>query len=146
VFTDAAVIWGHPAAVLTDNGCVYPAAHRGGRAALESELLAPGAVFNHSRPYHPQTCGKVERFHQTLKGFLARQDPASTITALQAQVDRFVAYYNDVRPHRAGERMTPRAAYNARDKARPDGPKTTVGVDTRIRHDVIDPGGKVTLR
>jgi len=42
--------------------------------------------------------------------------------------------------------MTPRAAYNARDKARPDGPKITVGVDTRIRHDVIDPGGKVTLR
>lgn len=114
--------------------------------ALESELLARGIVFKHSRPYHPQTCGKVERFHQTLKGFLARQDPASSIPALQAQVDRFVVYYNDVRPHRARDRMTPRAAYNARDKARPDGPKITVGIDTRIRHDVIDPGGKVTLR
>ena len=146
VFSHAAGIWGYPAALLTDNGCIYTAAHRGGRAALESELLARGIVFKHSRPYHPQTCGKVERFHQTLKTYLAKQQPATDIRALQDQVDRFVAYYNDVRPHRARERMTPRAAYDARDKARPDGPKISVGADTRIRHDVIDPGGKVTLR
>jgi transposase InsO family protein len=146
VFSHAARIWGYPAALLTDNGCIYTAAHRGGRAALESELLARGIVFKHSRPYHPQTCGKVERFHQTLKTYLAKQDPATDISSLQDQVDLFVAYYNDVRPHRARDRMTPRAAYDARDKARPDGPKISVGVDTRIRHDVIDPGGKVTLR
>jgi len=146
VFNLAAAEWGYPAALLTDNGCIYTAAHRGGRAALESELLARGIVFKHSRPYHPQTCGKVERFHQTLKGYLARQDPPATIRELQRQIDRFVAYYNDVRPHRARGRMTPRAAYDARIKARPSGPKITIGADTRIRHDVIDPGGKVTLR
>jgi transposase InsO family protein len=145
-FNHAAAQWGYPAALLTDNGCVYTAAHRGGRAALESELLARGIVFKHSRPYHPQTCGKVERFHQTLKGYLARQDPPATIRQLQRQIDRFVAYYNDVRPHRARGRMTPRAAFDARNKARPSGPKITVGADTRIRHDIIDPGGKVTLR
>src|SRR5438270_64390 len=82
----AAKTWGFPAALLTDNGCVYTAAHRGGRAALEQELLALGIVFKHSRPYHPQTCGKVERFHQTLKTFLAKQPPAATITTLQAQI------------------------------------------------------------
>ena len=146
VFNQAAAIWGYPAALLTDNGCIYTAAHRGGRAALESELLARGIVFKHSRPYHPQTCGKVERFHQTLKGYLGRQDPPETIAGLQTQVDRFIAYYNEVRPHRARDRMTPRAAYDARAKAHPEGPKISVGVDTRIRHDVIDPGGKVTLR
>jgi transposase InsO family protein len=145
-FTQAAQRWGYPEALLTDNGCIYTASHRGGRAALESELLARGIVFKHSRPYHPQTCGKVERFHQTLKGYLAKQDPPATIAALQLQIDRFIAYYNDVRPHRAKGRMTPRSAYDARDKARPSGPKISVGIDTRIRHDVIDPGGKVTLR
>ncbi|MEX2554737.1 MAG: IS481 family transposase [Actinomycetota bacterium] len=145
-FSHAAQKWGYPAALLTDNGCIYTAAHRGGRAALESELLARGIVFKHSRPYHPQTCGKVERFHQTLKGYLAKQEPPASIAELQRQVDRFIAYYNDVRPHRARGRMTPHAAYDARDKARPDGPKISVGIDTRIRHDVIDPGGKVTLR
>ena len=68
---------------------------------MQTELLALGIEFRHSRPYHPQTCGKVERFHQTMKAFLARQPPAGSIAELQAQVDRFVAYYNEVRPHRA---------------------------------------------
>jgi transposase InsO family protein len=146
VFTQAAGHFGYPEALLTDNGCIYTASHRGGRAALESDLLARGIVFKHSRPYHPQTCGKVERFHQTLKTFLAKQSKAATLVELQAQIDRFIAYYNDVRPHRAKGRKTPRFAYEARDKARPSGPKISVGVDTRIRHDVIDTAGKVTLR
>ncbi len=46
---------------------------RGGRQVLESELLALGVVFKHSRPYHPQTCGKIELRHQTLKKFLCKQ-------------------------------------------------------------------------
>jgi len=146
VFHEAAKAWGFPAALLTDNGCVYTAAHRGGRAALEQELLALGITFKHSRPYHPQTCGKVERFPQTLKIFLAKQPPAGNITTLQAQIDRFVAYYNTIRPHRARDRTTPRAAFDARDKARPQGPKITVSRDTRVRRDIVDSRGEITLR
>ena len=60
--------------VLTDNGAVFTAKQRGeGRVALEVELGALGVRFDHSRPYHPQTCGKVERFHQTQKKWLAAQ-------------------------------------------------------------------------
>jgi Integrase core domain len=70
---------------------------------MQTELLALGIDYRHSRPYHPQTCGKVERFHQTMKTFLDKQGPAASIGELQAQVDRFVAYYNEVRPHRARE-------------------------------------------
>jgi len=146
VFCDAAATQGFPASLLTDNGCVYTAWHRGGTNIMETELLARGIAYHHSRPYHPQTCGKVERFHQTLKACLAKQEPAQDLKALQAQIDVFVAYYNDVRPHRARGRMTPRAAFEARDKARPTGPMLGVPRGTRVRRDRIDAGGVVTLR
>jgi transposase InsO family protein len=146
VFREAGARWGLPAALLTDNGCVYTTWHRGGPNVMQAELLGLGVDYRHSRPYHPQTCGKVERFHQTMKAYLAKQRPASSISALQRQVDRFLAYYNEVRPHRARGRMTPRAAFEARAKARPSGPKIQVGAGMRVRRDRIDKHGKVTLR
>ena len=146
VFRAAGERWGLPAALLTDNGCVYTTWHRGGPNVMQTELLALGIEFRHSRPYHPQTCGKVERFHQTMKAFLAKQPKVGSIAELQAQVDRFVAYYNEVRPHRARERRPPRVAFEARDKARPSGPMIRVGAGVRVRRDRIDNNGKVTLR
>ncbi len=88
----------------------------------------------------------MERFHQTLKGFLTRQPETGSIGELQAQVDRFVACYNEVRPHRAVGRRPPLQAFGARDKARPSGPAIRVGAGVRVRRDRIDKGGKVTLR
>lgn len=146
VFRKAGARWGLPAALLTDNGCVYTTWHRGGPNVMQTELLGLGIDYRHSRPYHPQTCGKVERFHQTMKAFLAKQHAAASIAELQTQVDRFVAYYNQVRPHRATGRRTPRAAFEARDKARPSGPKIRIGAGVRVRKDRIDSNGKVTLR
>jgi transposase InsO family protein len=146
IFRAAAGRWGLPAAMLTDNGCVYTASHRHGRSAMESELLSLGIEFRHSRPYHPQTQGKVERFHQTMKAFLAKQAKVHSIDELQAQIDRFVGIYNEVRPHRARRPMTPLEAFNSRDKARPIRPTVTVGKETRVRHDRVDADGKVTLR
>lgn len=145
VLLSAGERWGLPAALLTDNGCVYTTWHRGGPNVLQTELLGLGIDFRHSRPYHPQTCGKVERFHQTMKAFLAKQDPVSSIAELQAQVDRFVTYYNEIR-HRARGRITPLEAFEARAKARPSGPRIRVGAGVRVRRDRIDAGGKVTLR
>ena len=82
--------WGIPAGVRSDNGAVFTAKQRGdGRVALEVELGVLGVKFSHSRPYHPQTCGKIERLHQTQKKWLAAQPTAATITALQRQLDRF---------------------------------------------------------
>ena len=101
----------------------------------------------HSRPYHPyhpHTCGKVERFHQTEKKWLAEQDPVATIAELQAQLDRFRTNYNEVRPHRAIGRRPPAEAYTARPKDRPRGP--VIGATYRVRKDRIDAGGAFTLR
>ena len=146
IFREAGARWGLPAALLTLNGCVYTTWHRGGPNVMQTELLSLGIDFRHSRPYHPQTCGKVERFHQTMKAFLARQPKARPIGELQGQIDRFVAYYNEVRPHRATGRRPPRAAFEARDKARPTGPKIRVGASVRVRRDRINKAGNVTLR
>lgn len=146
LFLEAGARWGLPAALLTDNGCVFTTWHRGGPNVMQTELLALGIDYRHSRPYHPQTCGKVERFHQTMKTFLERQDPATSIPQLQTQVDRFVTYYNEVRPHQACKRKPPLIAFEARDRARPSGPKIQVGAGVRVRRDRIDNHGKVTLR
>jgi len=73
-FQDAFLRWGIPAIVLTDNGAVFTGRpRRGGRVALENELGRLGVRFDHSRPNHPQTQGKVERFQQTEKKWLAAQ-------------------------------------------------------------------------
>ena len=137
---------GVPASMLTDNGAIFTAEARNGMCAIELELLSLGVVYKHSRPYHPQTCGKVERFHQTLKKWLAKQHRAKTVAALQAQLDRFRTYYNTVRPHRALGRRTPAQAFAARTKAKPRRPAITVPAQHRVRRDRIDTTGKVTLR
>jgi transposase InsO family protein len=141
----AGAVWGYPEAVLSDNGAIFTASYRGGMGAMEAELLSMGIASRHSRPYHPQTCGKVERFHQTLKRYLARQDPALTKKQLQTQLDRFVAYYNNQRPHRAIGRHTPAEAFGARERAFPRGPHIDCA-GYRVRHDRIDKQGGVTLR
>jgi transposase InsO family protein len=145
-FDKAVVAYGNPASLLSDNGAVFTGRYRRhGRVALEVTLHARGISFRHSRPYHPQTCGKVERFHQTLKKWLTRQPRAHTIAELQAQLHVFRAYYNTVRPHRALGRRTPQQAYLARPKATPTGTPLHAG-EYRIRHDRIDRNGKLTLR
>ena len=139
--------WGLPASVLTDNGAIFTAAYRGGgRCAIEIELAALGIRLHHSAPYHPQTCGKVERFHQTQKKWLHRQEPATSLAALQNQLDRFGAYYNTQRPHRALGRHTPLEAFEARPKATALTPIPGGTKHFRVRNDRIDKVGRITLR
>ena len=134
---------GTPASVLTDNGAIYNANSRGGRSGFESDLITAGVLYKHSRPYPPQTCGKVERWHRTLKKFLLKR-PATTLGELQLILEEVVRYYNDVRPHRGINRRTPSVAYNARAKALPN---TLINQPHwRIRKDTVDVRGHVTLR
>ena len=145
-FHHAAHRHGMPATMLTDNGAVFTATYRGrGWVALERELVALGVRLDHSRPYHPQTCGKVERFHQTLKKWLARR-PVNTIEQLQIHLDEFRDHYNTRRPHRALQRRTPHTAYNDRPKAAPTTPGLTIPSHYRVRKDRIDTNGTITVR
>ena len=120
-FRAAVAVHGAPAGTLTDNGMVFTtrfAGGKGGRNHLEHELRRLGAEQKNGKPSHPQTQGKVERFQQTVKKWLAAQPPAAALAELQAQPGAFTAYYNHQRPHRAlAHRCTPATAYNARPKA-----------------------------
>jgi transposase InsO family protein len=141
--------FGCPASTLTDNGMVFTtrlSGGKGGRNGFEHELRRLGVVQKNSRPNHPTTCGKVERFQQTLKKWL-RAQPAqpTTLTELQALIDVFVDLYNQQRPHRSlPHRATPATAYAARPKAGPG--DRTADAHARVRTDRIDTSGKVTLR
>lgn len=106
-FGQACAQWGVPVGQLTDNGLNFSGKLRGVEVRFEIELRAIGVVAKTSRPYHPQTCGKVERFQQTMKKWLRRQPLARDLGELQGQLDTFVAYYNQQRPHRGIGSVTP---------------------------------------
>ncbi|WP_201931378.1 IS481 family transposase [Nocardioides donggukensis] len=151
-FRAAVDLHGCPASTLTDNGMVFTTRLSGGprgagtRNGFEHELRRLGVLQKNSRPNHPTTCGKVERFQQTLKKWLhAQADQPSTLAELQALIDVFVETYNHHRPHRSlPHRATPATVYGTRPKAEP-GDRSS-DTHARVRTDRIDSGGKVTLR
>jgi transposase InsO family protein len=148
-FRAAVAAHGAPASTLTDNGMVFTtrlAGGRGGRNAFEAELRRLGIRQKNSRPNHPTTCGKVERYQQTMKNWL-RAQPAqpATLDQLQTLLDTFVESYNQHRPHRSlPHHATPATAYQARPKATPG--SRTDDTHHRVRTDRIDDTGVVTLR
>ena len=143
-FTAAADVHGWPAATLTDNGAVYTSRFTGGRNGFEYLLAWLGIRQKNGAPGHPQTQGKIERFHQTLKRWLGRRPAARTLGELQAQLDAFRLAYNEQRPHRAVGRITPGEAYRAMPKAIAAGSRA--GGHFRLRYDTADGKGTITLR
>jgi Integrase core domain len=104
-----------------------------------------GINFKHGKPYHPQTQGKIERYHQTLKKWLSAKDEFDSLEALQRGVEFFANYYNEIRPHQAHGRP-PMAVYNERDKAAPIIDGQRVSPTTKVRRDIVDGTGTITLR
>jgi transposase InsO family protein len=137
--------YGPPASTLTDNGRVYTARHGGGRNAFEYTLAVLHIIQKNGTPNHPQTQGKIERFHQTLKRWLSARPRARTITELQAQLDAFREHYNQHRPHRALDGRTPDQAYAATPKAIPAG-TTADTTHYRLRYDHVGTNGKTSFR
>lgn len=145
--TNASNQHGLPASILSDNALIYTtrfAGSKGGRNKLETFCATNHINQKHSRPYHPTTCGKVERFQQTLKKWLTAQTTQPrTINDLQTLLDKFAAYYNHHRPHRSNQRRTPAHTYTALPK---DTPTQGLNPHYRIRHDRVDNTGRVSLR
>ena len=138
---------GVAASTLTDNAMVYTtrfSGGKGGRNAFEARLAALDIEQKNSAPNHPTTCGKVERFQQTLKKYLTAQPRAHSLDQLQGLLDEFTRHYNHNRPHRSLGRTTPAAAYQRLPKATPE--HNSADIHFRVRHDRIDKTGSVTLR
>jgi transposase InsO family protein len=131
VLADAATVLGWPTRILTDNAPAF-------RDTLTDALAALGVGAGHSRPYHPQTNGKVERFHQTLKQWLTRQPPAATLTTLQDELDHFRCLYNNRRPHRALDRRFPADVWTTAPKSGPT--NQPLGARTTIYRGVVNNG------
>lgn len=137
--------YGPPASTLTDNGSVYTSRFTGGRNAFEYVLPLLGVQQKNGSPGHPQTQGKTERFHQTLQRWLRARPQAQTAAELQRQLDEFQAHYNERRPHRALQRVTPGHAYRATPKTAPASNGHAPG-HYRLRYDRLDSKGKMTIR
>jgi len=109
-FLTAVAAYGVPAMLLSDNGTAFTAARHGRHGLLEQAAANLGCRTVQSRPYHPQTCGKNERAHQTCRQWLARRPTPTTLAELQHLLDEYRHAYNHERPHQALGGRTPAQA------------------------------------
>lgn len=119
-FCQGAQRWGLPAGTLSDNGLCFSGKLRHAEVFFEAQLRDAGVRPITSRPWHPQTAGKVERFQQTLKKWLRkRRRRHATIEELQADLDEFTRIYNTERPHQGIARQIPIERWRATPIAGP---------------------------
>jgi transposase InsO family protein len=138
-FSHGALEWGFPARVMSDNGSCFTGRFlSGAEVDFERQLRSMGITQLLSSPSHPQTCGKLERSHQTTKRWLATQPAAQDLDELQAQLDAWRDHYNHHRPHRAANGGTPAERWHATAPAEPAGP---IAGPRRASLHVVSPPG-----
>jgi hypothetical protein len=98
---------------------VYNGSRRNITVAFEANLQVMGIRPITSTPYHPQTCGKVERYHQTEQKWLKARPRAGTIEELNQQLGVFNNFYNHKRKHRSLNKATPAHVHQTDPKAGP---------------------------
>lgn len=111
--------YGLPEAMLMDNGPPWGAEGRGGYTGLEIWLMRMDVRVLHGRPRHPQTQGKEERFHRTLKDDVVKRVPMQDLPQAQATFDGYRPRYNHIRPHQALAMEVPASRYQASERAMP---------------------------
>lgn len=136
--------WGLPGNVLSDNDLVYNGSRRNLTVSFEANLMTLGITPIASTPRHPQTCGKVERYHQSEQKWLKARPAAETIEELNQQLETFNNYYNTKRKHRSLDRATPAHIHNTEPKSGPaDRPITN---NRRVTQGKVTTSGKVWSR
>lgn len=118
-FSHGVVDWGVPARVMSDNGLCFTGRFQGVEVDFERQLRSMGIAHLASSPSHPQTCGKLERSHQSTKRWLRTRPLASDHDELQDQLDAWRQHYNEHRPHRAASGRTPGDRWRATERATP---------------------------
>jgi transposase InsO family protein len=133
--------YGRPRMLLSDNSLAFSGARRRRRVEFEANLQTMSIKAITSRPYHPTTCGKNERHHQTSQRWLGKQPPAAILPELQAQLDTYRHAYNTQRLHQGIGLHTPADRRDAGRRAtseptsltaHPDTAPTTVITDLKV--------------
>jgi transposase InsO family protein len=110
-FVAASSASGLPRQLLSDNHLSFTGRLYGFEVAFERKLAEVGVELINAAPAHPQTLGKLERFHRTLKEWLSDEGPAADLEHLQLLLDRFREHYNGERPHQGIGNQTPGERY-----------------------------------
>ncbi len=142
-FCRGASRYGLPAEFLDDNGRPYVSPREEQPVLFQAHLARLGVHQIRARAHHPQTCGKVERFHQTQRRWLAARPAAATVAELQALLDEFGDVYNHRRPHRALRRRTPAAVWSSQPPASPA--RTAVEPPVLITAGQVRPSGTIRV-
>jgi transposase InsO family protein len=103
--------YGLPERLITDNGSPWGDGPGSPFTPLGVWLIEHGIRISHSRPYHPQTMGKDERFHRSLKAEVLSGPPFADLVAAERAFDRWRCVYNTQRPHDALELAVPASRY-----------------------------------
>jgi transposase InsO family protein len=131
---------GLPAEILSDNGPAFGGGGTWRISQLDAMLLRLGIRPTHGRPYHPQTQGKVERFHGTLQREVGTKLYAPTTEAAQRRLEQFRVFYNWERPHQAIGQRFPGSLYSPSKRIRPSTlPEPNYPAGSQLRQ--VDQGG-----
>ena len=137
--------YGLPRRMLMDNGSPWGSDADHPWTPLTAWLLRLGVGVSHGRPYHPQTQGKEERFHRTLKAEVLSGRTFENLPACQSAFNDWRETYNVRRPHEALELNTPITRYAVSSRVFPEAlPPIEYGCGDTVRR-VYD-GGQITLK
>lgn len=126
--------YGLPQRILVDNGAPWGGGEGYPFTPLTAWLIRLGVQVSHSRPYHPQTAGKDERFHRTLKAEVIANGVFRDLPDSQVHFDRWRYVYNFERPHEALQLAVPASRYHESPRDFPDElPPIEYGPDDIVR-------------
>lgn len=134
----AIAAWGPPQRLLSDNGSPFVA------GSVSENLAALGIKRSRTRPHHPQTNGKVERFHKTQQQWLDARPRPTSLPELQAMLDEHAEHYNTVRNHSSTGRRPPIVRFRATAAAIPVGIDITDELHTGTY--TVGPSGTVQIK
>jgi len=112
--------YGLPEWITCDNGSPWGSGGRSYYTALGVWLLRLGIGLSHSRPHHPQTQGKDERFHRTLEAEVLRYLRGDTLVQWQGHFDQWRVVYNTERPHESLSMGVPASRYQPSERRYPE--------------------------
>jgi transposase InsO family protein len=138
--------YGLPEHILMDNGAPWGSAGQGLHTRFSARLIRLGVSVWHGRPMHPQTQGKEERFHRTLKLEVINQRPVwQDVPEVQTAFDRWRTHYNLDRPHESLGYQVPGSRYAPSSRVLPRRlPSIEYGSDLLVRK-VMD-NGRVSFK